>query len=69
MKIVLTEETYKDQWSVRASAAKGDNVLHSQRVLGPDLFVGPNEKMSTYYKNYARNEVTREVIEAYYSEE
>lgn len=69
MKIELIEEVYKDQWFVRACVVKGDSVLQSERVLGPDLFVGPNEKMSTYYKNYARNEVTREVIEAYYSEE
>lgn len=69
MKIELTEETFEDQWFVRASVRKGDKLIQSQRILGPDLFVGPNEKMSTYYKNYARNEVTREVIEAYYSEE
>lgn len=67
MKIELTESMYGDNWCVRASVVKGDSVLHSERMLGPDLFT--TDKMSTYFKNHTRNTVTREVIELYYLEE
>ncbi|QGH45058.1 hypothetical protein [Bacteriophage Titan-X] len=69
MKIELREEEYQGQWRVTASAKKGDQLIECSHILGPDLFAHPNEKMSTYFKNYTRNVVTREVIEAYYSEE
>jgi hypothetical protein len=69
VKIELIEEEYNGQWYTKARTYKGDEVIEASHVLGPDLFAGPNEKMSTFYKNHARNKVTKEVIEAYYSEE
>lgn len=66
MKIDLQEGEDERGILVTASIIKEGQIIMASHVVVYDLFV--HDKLKHYWMNYARNKVTREVIEEYYKE-